>query len=89
MGIYSNMLLHIYSLRHPVLRKDATSVNLKTAMGELTILENHRALMTLVQQGPIRITDAAGTEETVDAQSGFLEVRPSPETRGEVNILLD
>lgn len=83
------MLLHIYSLRKPVLRKEASSVNLKTEMGELTVLDNHRALMTLVRPGPIRITDAKGVEEIVEAKNGFLEVRPSPETKGEVNILLD
>lgn len=79
------MLLRIYSLRRPVLRREAKSVNLKTVSGEITILDNHRALITFLKKGPIRILDEKEKEEKIESEGGFLEVRP----KGEVNILLD
>jgi len=79
------MIVHIFSLQKAVLRKESQSVNLKTAGGEITILDNHRPLIAPLVKGQIRITDAAGKEEAIEADSGFVEVRP----KGEVNILID
>lgn len=79
------MKIHVYSLKKSVLDREASSVNLKTVSGELTILDNHRPLIAPLVKGQIRITDAAGKEEAIEADSGFVEVRP----KGEVNILID
>ena len=79
------MLLHIYSLRKPVFQKEVVSVNLKTSDGEITILDNHRPLITPLEKGPIRIIDLKGSEELFEATQGFVEVRP----KGEVSILID
>ena len=67
------------------MRREVKSVNLKTASGEITVLDNHRPLIAFLGSGPIRIVDEKDKEETLEARSGFLEVRP----KGEVNILLD
>lgn len=79
------MKLHVYSLEKPAFERDAASVNLKTAIGELTILDNHRPLITPVVKGPVRITEYEGAEQTIEADGGLLEVRPG----SEVTILLD
>ncbi len=79
------MFLHVYSLQKPVFEKPITSVSLKTSQGEITILDNHRPLITLIEPGLIRIVEKDGKENRIEAQTGFVEVRP----KGEVNILLD
>lgn len=70
------MRLDIYSLKGIVYEGEITSVNLKTAAGEITVLKNHRPLISLLKKGKIKITDAAGTRQELDASGGFLEVTP-------------
>ena len=79
------MKLHVYSLEKPAFERDAASVNLKTAIGELTILDNHRPLIVPIAKGPLRITEREGAEQVIEANGGLLEVRPE----SEVTILLD
>ena len=83
------MLLNIYSLQNPVIRKDAKSVSVQTPNGEITILGNHEPLITPLIAGDVRIVEASGTEEKIESKGGFIEVRPNPEQGGEVNILID
>ncbi len=79
------MLLSIYSLRKPVLRREVQSVNLKTAVGELTILNHHRPLIVPLGSGPIKLVDEAGKSDILEAKGGLLEVLP----QSRVNILLN
>jgi len=79
------MKFHVYSLEKPAFERDAASVNLKTAIGELTILDNHRPLIVPIAKGPLRITEREGAEQVIEANGGLLEVRPE----SEVTILLD
>ncbi len=79
------MHLHIYSLEKPTFERDAVSVNVKTAIGELTIMDNHRPLIVPLAKGPIRITDLESKETLFEADGGLLEVKPG----SEVTILLD
>jgi F0F1-type ATP synthase epsilon subunit len=79
------MIVHIYSLRKPVFNREAKSVNIKTASGELTILDDHRPLIAPVVKGTIRVLDTKEREEVLETKGGLLEVRPG----GAVNILLD
>lgn len=83
------MLLNIYSLRRPVLRRSVKSVNVKTVAGEITILDNHRPLIAPLAAREIRIVDAKEKEERIESAGGFVEVRPSPASGGEVNMLAD
>lgn len=83
------MLLNIYSLRRPVFRREAKSVNVKTVAGEITILDNHRPLIAPLAGREIRIVDAKDKEEQIESAGGFVEVRPNAQSRGEVNILVD
>ncbi|PIT92014.1 MAG: hypothetical protein COU08_04125 [Candidatus Harrisonbacteria bacterium CG10_big_fil_rev_8_21_14_0_10_42_17] len=77
------MYLHIYTLAKPVFFEEAQSVRLKTAVGELTILDNHRPLIAPVEKGTITVVDKRGKESTFETEGGTLEVRAG----NEVNIL--
>jgi len=78
------MTLHVYSLKKQVLKKEVASVNLKTADGEITVLDHHRPLISFLGEGPVRIVDTKGGRDTIEVSGGFLEVRP-----GEINIMVD
>lgn len=72
------MRVEIYSLQRILFEGDAQSVNCKTAKGELTILENHEPLISMLEEGPIKVAPAAaGGEEVFVTKGGFLEVSPT------------
>lgn len=79
------MQLNIFTLHKPVIRKEAVSVNMKTPLGEITVLDNHIPLVTPIEKGKVRIIEKGGKENLLEAEGGFIEVRPG----SEVNILLD
>ena len=72
------MQVEIYSLQRILFEGDAKSVNCKTAKGELTILEDHEPLISMLQEGPIRVATNSNEhkEEIFSAKGGFLEVTP-------------
>lgn len=78
------MVVSIYTLKKPTFFRSARSVNLKTAMGEITILKNHRPYMTFLQKGAIRIIDKSGKTDIIEANKGLVEVLPG----SRVNIFL-
>ena len=53
-------------------------------MGELGIMPGHAPLLTGIKPGPVRLLTEDGSEETIFASGGFLEVQP-----GVVTILAD
>ena len=53
-------------------------------MGELGIMPGHAPLLSGIKPGPVRLLLDNGTEETIFASGGFLEVQP-----GVVTILAD
>jgi F-type H+-transporting ATPase subunit epsilon len=77
------MRVEIYSLQRILFEGDAKSVNCKTAKGELTILENHEPLISMLQEGPIKVfsASAGSKEEIFHANGGFLEVTPQHTVR--------
>lgn len=79
------MKLSIYSLQKVLYEGEAKSVNLKTAAGEITILDHHRPLISMLKEGVITIIDQENKEHYVDAKSGFIEV----EQENSVRILVD
>ena len=78
------MKLKIYTLRKPTFKKDVDLINLKTIVGELTILENHCPYLTFLDKGQIKISGHEG-KETFEVNGGILEVLPG----SRVNILAD
>jgi F0F1-type ATP synthase epsilon subunit len=77
------MVLKIYTLKKPVIKKDVDLINLKSIVGELTILKNHRPYLTFLEKCKIRIIDKDKNTEYFEINGGILEVLPG----SRVNIL--
>ena len=77
------MHLNIISLKGVEFEGEIISLNLKTAAGEITVLDKHRPLMTALMPGKANIIKKDGEKTTLNIMSGFLEVNSS-----EVNLLL-
>ena len=75
------MKLSIYSLKNILFQGDALSLNCKTVMGEITILDNHETLITVLSAGVMKVVDKEKKEYFFEIKSGFLEVKPSNEVR--------
>ncbi len=75
------MKLSIYSLKKVLFAGDASLLNCKTAMGEITVLENHQVYITKLTAGVMKVLDAQKKEHFFEITSGFLEVRQGNEVR--------
>ncbi len=75
------MHLHIYSLKKVLFEGEAKSLTVRSTGSELTILDNHLPLITMLQAGPVVVTDAGGQVSKIDVNAGFLEVKPESEVR--------
>lgn len=75
------MKLGVYSLQKVLFQGEAKSINCRTASGEITILEHHLPLISLLKAGTITIVDQAGAEHFVPVSGGLLEVRSGNEVR--------
>jgi F-type H+-transporting ATPase subunit epsilon len=68
------MKLGVYSLKKVLFQGDATSVNCNTRSGEITILDNHEPLISILEKGTMTIVDVEGEKHYIPVGSGFLEV---------------
>lgn len=75
------MKLGIYSLQKVLFQGDAKSINCATSSGEITILDHHLPLISLLKAGTITIVDHAGQEHFIPVSGGFLEVRAGNEAK--------
>jgi len=75
------MKLGIYSLDKILFQGEMKSLNCKTAMGEITVLDNHRPLITMLKKCKMKVVDNKNKEHVIDATSGFLEVQPGNSAR--------
>lgn len=75
------MKLSVYSLKNILFQGQAQLLNCKTVMGEITVLDNHETLITVLSAGTMRIVDKDGKEHYLAIASGFLEVKAGNETR--------
>lgn len=75
------MKLSIYSLKNILFQGKASLLNCKTAIGEITVLDNHEPLITVLEAGVIKIVDETKKEKYFEIESGFLEVKPGNEVR--------
>jgi F-type H+-transporting ATPase subunit epsilon len=55
---------------------EASAVNAKTLVGEITVLDHHQPLISMLTEGAIRITDNIEGDKWFEAKSGFIEVEP-------------
>ncbi len=75
------MKLGVYSLKKVLFQGDATSVNCNTRSGEITILDNHEPLISILEKGTMTIVDAVGEKHYIPVGSGFLEVDSGSQAR--------
>ena len=68
------MTLGIYSLQRVLFQGEAREVNCRTKMGEITILDHHEPLISLLAGGTIKVIDDKGDEHYIPVRSGFLEI---------------
>ncbi len=68
------MKLQIISLRGIEFEGEIVSLNLKTSSGEITVLKNHRPLITELAPGNATIVKSDGSKQSFTARSGFLEI---------------
>lgn len=72
------MKLTVYSIQNTIFEGEVESLTLPTATGEITVLDGHIPLISLVNPGNIRYTHS-GTEKSLSLLGGILEVRPEDE----------
>ncbi|MEE2892370.1 MAG: F0F1 ATP synthase subunit epsilon [Pseudomonadota bacterium] len=74
----------VVSAEQEIFSGRVTMVVATGTMGELGIMPGHAPLLTGIKPGPVRLLTEDGSEETIFASGGFLEVQP-----GIVTILAD
>lgn len=74
------MHLSIYSLKKVLFEGEAEAVNVKTVGGEITVLDNHRPLLSMLATGVLTVR-AQGAEKFFEVKSGFIEVMPENAVR--------
>lgn len=79
------MQLGIYSLEKVLYHGAAREVNCRTHSGEITILDHHEPLITVLAEGVMKIIDADGATLYFPVTSGFLEV----DSRDQVKVLVE
>lgn len=68
------MKLQVISLQGIQFDGEVSSLNLKTTSGEITVLDNHRPLITALVEGKAVIVKADGEKIDFKIESGFLEI---------------
>ena len=75
------MKLSVYSLKQILFQCEAQLLNCKTVMGEITVLDHHETLITVLSTGVIKVVEKGGKEHFFEITSGFLEVKQGNEVR--------
>ena len=75
------MKLSIYSLKKVLFSGEAELLNCKTAVGEITVLDNHETFIGVLKKGVAKVIDTTKKEHFFEINSGFLEVREGNEVR--------
>jgi len=79
------MKLTVISPRGVEFENDSTeALTIPTAMGEITVLNHHRPLITLLEKGTAVVTFGGGEKRYFDVSAGFLEVTE----RNELKVLV-
>ena len=75
------MTIGVYSLQKVLFHGEASEVNCRTRSGEITILDHHRPLISLLARGTMKIVDENAKEHYIPVSSGFLEVQENNQAR--------
>ena len=82
------MKLFIYSLKNTLFQGEAESLTCETANGQITVLDNHEPLITILKEGLIKIIDKNKKLSYIQTLNGFIEIRTGNEVRCIVDQLL-
>jgi len=75
------MKVSIYSLKKILFQGEAELLNCKTAMGEITVLDNHETFIGVLKSGVMKVVDKQSQEHFFEVESGFVEVKENNEVR--------
>jgi len=75
------MTLGVYSMQKVLFKGEAVEVNCKTRAGEITILDHHEPLISILEKGIVTIIDNNKKEWYIPVSSGFLEIRSGNEAK--------
>jgi F0F1-type ATP synthase epsilon subunit len=75
------MKVGVYSLEKVLYHGEASEVNCNTHSGEITILDHHEPLISLLAKGVMKIIDIERKEHYIQVLSGFVEVRSGGEAK--------
>ena len=70
------MRVEIFSLKKIEFQGQAQGLNVKTTSGEITLLDHHVPLITLLARGPATLILPHGERRTIPIAGGFLEMGP-------------
>ena len=73
------MKLSIYSIKQTILETTVEKVTLPTLQGEITVLDNHIPLVTLVKKGVISYYTSQNQWQEIAFSGGVAEIRPGSE----------
>lgn len=73
------MRLSIHTIQKTLFEEEIKSVTLPTTSGEITVLDNHLPLITVVKPGEIYYTDQQNKGGRLSLTGGILEVKPESE----------
>ena len=73
------MKLSIYSIKQTILETTVEKVTIPTPQGEITILDNHIPLITLVKSGIISYYTSQNQWQKIAFSGGVAEIRPGSE----------
>ena len=79
------MKLVIYSLKGVEFSGEAASFNVKTTSGEITVLDHHRPLVTILESGTAKIGLTDQSVKNFEIKSGFLEM----DHKNNLSVLVD
>ena len=73
------MKLSIYSIKKIILETTAEKVTILTPRGEITVLDNHIPLVTLVKAGIVSYYTSQNQWQKIAFSGGVAEIRPGSE----------
>ena len=68
-------------MKHTLFEGEAKSITCTSTTGQITILENHRPLLTMLAAGPMKITPVSGEDYYINIAGGFAEVQKNNRIR--------
>ena len=74
------MKLSIYSIQSTLFEGEVEKLIARTTAGEITVLDNHIPLISILKGPSVKIVDKSGNKNIIDVGSGILEVRPESES---------